>query len=338
MTMSQAKALSEARRLQAIVQRFGVKCTIELKVGRPWAGDDWYSEKEVLMNHHTAGPSSGLTPSYAVCRNGRPGVPGPLCNGYGGRDLVFRIVTMGLANHPGAGGPLTVAGVTMPKDSARIASFGIEWEHNGVSDWPSPMMEFMGRVGAAVLEWMGRPLLASIEHKTWAPERKIDRNDFSQSGSTGQALIKKYQGNTPTPPEDDFMGFINNQAEFEAAMTKWAESTAGNQALMNSAAGAWRGPTITDAYGDLFIKAITERVKVRRTVNGELQEIPLLQEWADTNTIARQIQASVNALAALVADGSEVTEETIRQAVEAAFDSRVEGVEVDFVVTPPEGS
>lgn len=332
--MTQALALAEAKQLQKIVQSKGVKCTIELKVGRPWAGDDWYSEKEVLMNHHTAGPSSGLTPSYGVCRNGRPGVPGPLCNGYGGRDLVFRIVTMGLANHPGEGGPLTVAGVRLPKDSARIASFGIEWEHNGTSVWPAAMKEFMGKVGAAVIEWMDRPVTASIEHSSWTT-RKIDRNLFHRSGSTGQALIRPYMG---TIEEDDFMGFINNQTEFNNAMNVWAGSDAGKQHLANANAFAWRGPTITDAYGDLFIEAVGKRVLVRRSVDGKVQEIPIIQEWADTKTIVQRLEVAVAALTKLVATGDDITEDSIRNAVNDAFDERVSDVDVDIVVTPGEGS
>src|SRR3546814_12375897 len=95
--MSYALALSEARELQAIVESYGVKCTIELQVGRPWSGDDWYSRKYVLMNHHTAGPMTGLTPSLAIVKKGRSDVPGPLANAYGGRDTVLRILDMALA-------------------------------------------------------------------------------------------------------------------------------------------------------------------------------------------------------------------------------------------------
>jgi hypothetical protein len=333
--MSQTLAIAEAKDLQAAVRDYGAKCTIELKAGRPWTGSAWYSKKRVLMNHHTAGPSSGLTPSYAVCRNGRPGVPGPLCNGYGGRDLVFRIVTMGLANHPGAGGPLTVGGVYLPKDSARISSFGIEWEHNGTSPWSDAMLEFMGRVGAAVLDWGDMPLVVSIEHKTWAPERKIDRNAFSQSGSTGQSLIKRYQGGSNPPGGDDFMGFINNQAEFNAAMNAWAKSDSGKQYLANANAFAWRGPTIKDAFPDLFALAI-KQIVVRRTIEGKSAEVPLLQDWADTNTISRRVEVALAALTKLVGDGADITEETIRQAVDEAFDARIEDVQVDLVVAKPE--
>jgi hypothetical protein len=199
--MSRATAEAEAKKLKAILERHGVKVSIELQIGRPWSGDEWYSAKHVLMNHHTAGSKTGNTPSLALVKKGRgKDLPGPLCNGYGGRDLVFRIITMGLANHPGEGGPLTLAGFTIPKDSARISTFGIEWEHDGVSDWPPEMLEFMGRVGAGVLEYLGAPAERSCEHSTWAPKRKIDRNDFT--AKTGQTLIKKWAGDGPRKEDD----------------------------------------------------------------------------------------------------------------------------------------
>lgn len=311
--MSQALALQEARRLQKIVQRYGVKCTIELKVGRPWSGDDWYSKKTVLMNHHTAGPSSGLTPSYKVCRDGRPGVPGPLCNGYGGRDKVFRIVCMGLANHPGEGGPLTVEGVRLPKDSARISSFGIEWEHNGVSDWPDDMLEFMGRVGAAVLEWMGRPIGASIEHKTWAPDRKIDRNDFSVSGSTGQALIKKYAGSTvPVPPkppvpdtEEDVTVILSRygSSQYVRIDLDWPYVEVLSQGTYNSHAKIpgvkVASPPLTNAQINqcISLQGYRERRMAyvlwsQTTIARGGEHIPVIQELANILTEVREIAAT----------------------------------------------
>lgn len=190
--MSRATAMAEAKHLKAIMERHGVRCSIELQPGRPWSGDQWYSRKYGIMNHHTAGSRKGDTPSLALCKRGRTGIPGPLCNGYGGRDLVYRVITLGLANHPGLGGPLTLAGVRIPKDSARPSLWGTEWEHDGVTQWPAPMREFMGRANAALLEWMGRPIEASIEHSTWAPTRKIDR--FGYTANSGQAEIRKWKG------------------------------------------------------------------------------------------------------------------------------------------------
>ncbi len=191
--MTESRARSEAAELKEILNEHGVRASIELQVGRPnVAGSDWWTPKFVSMNHHTAGPSSGLTPSLSLVKHGRSDLPGPLCNGYGGRDFVYRIITMGLANHPGEGGPLTVAGFTLPKDSARISSWGTEWEHNGVDPWSAAFKDFMARSNAALLEWMSRPVAAVIEHKTWAPTRKIDRNRYSQDGGTGQDEVRAY--------------------------------------------------------------------------------------------------------------------------------------------------
>jgi hypothetical protein len=189
--MSEDRARTEAAQLKTLLGKHGVRASIELQIGRPnVSGSDWWTPKQVSMNHHTAGPATGLTPTLWLVKHGRSDLPGPLCNGYGGRDLIYRIITMGLANHPGEGGPLTVAGVTIPRDSARITCWGTEWEHNGTDTWPEAMRDFMTRSNAALLEWMGRPPAASIEHKTWAPTRKIDRNRYT--AETGQADVRAY--------------------------------------------------------------------------------------------------------------------------------------------------
>lgn len=202
----QATALAEAKKLKAVMARHGVQASIELQVGRPWAGDDWYSQKHALINHHTAGARTGLTPSLALVKRGRgTDLPGPLCNGYGGRDFIYRIICMGLANHPGAGGPITLAGFTVPKDSARISTWGTEWEHDGVSPWPADMQSFMGRANAALVEYLDIPVARSIEHSTWAPRRKIDR--YLYTAESGQREIKTWAGavasTTKPKPEDD---------------------------------------------------------------------------------------------------------------------------------------
>jgi hypothetical protein len=189
--VSEDKARTEATRLKGILEKHGVKVSIELRIGRPNIdGSDWWTRKHVSMNHHTAGPAAGLTPTLSLVKNGRSDLPGPLANGYGGRDHVYRIITMGLANHPGLGGPLTVAGFTVPKDAARASCWGTEWEHTGVDPWPADMRDFMARSNAALLEWMDRPVEASIEHKTWAPDRKIDRNTYT--AEKGQDEVRAY--------------------------------------------------------------------------------------------------------------------------------------------------
>lgn len=169
-------ALAEAQRLKAIMAKWGVPCSIELQRGR----GDWWVRKYLRMEHHTVSrPSMGLTPALRICKEGRSDVPGPLCNGYGGYDLVYRIITMGLANHPGQGGPISIDGIYIPEDSARTPTWGTEWE-GGIEDWTPEFLEFMGRSACALAEHQGRPLTSQLEHSTWTT-RKIDRLYFTRA-------------------------------------------------------------------------------------------------------------------------------------------------------------
>jgi hypothetical protein len=232
--VSEALARSEAARLKAAMERHGVRCSIELQIGRPnrtgW-GDDWYTRKVAPCQHHTAGATTGNTPSLVLVKRGRgtPGttgyLPGPLSNGYGGRDHVYRIITMGLANHPGKGGPLVVPKIgggsyRIPKDSARHLAWGTEWEHDGVSPWPADMQEFMGRAGAALAEWAEWPRGTSFEHKTWAPGRKTDRNAYT--AASGDAEIQRWHSAGITPPRPP-AGPTPEQAAHDAAAAAAAQ-------------------------------------------------------------------------------------------------------------------
>lgn len=104
--MSADAAQQAAQRLRSALLDHGVrKVSIEVMPGRPTSsGSRWLNTRFLgEMSHHTAGPAAGLTPSLALCKRGRSGIPGPLCNGYGGRDLVYRIITMGLQTTPAKG-------------------------------------------------------------------------------------------------------------------------------------------------------------------------------------------------------------------------------------------
>lgn len=277
-------ASAEAAKLKAIMARHGVMCSIELQIGRPWAGDDWYSAKHVLVNHHTAGATTGNTPSLALVKKGRGAdLPGPLCNGYGGRDHIYRIITMGLANHPGAGGPLTVAGFSIPKDSARISTWGTEWEHDGVSAWPADMQEFMGRANAALCEFWGISASRSIEHSTWAPRRKIDRNRYT--AATGQAEIRLWQPAgasvpvkpaAPTKPQEDDMAewlasphkLSETDAKAYGGTTKAGDTRSGSELLRYPPATAKLRRELTAQIGALTgtVSALAEAINTGAAV------------------------------------------------------------------------
>jgi hypothetical protein len=316
-------ASAEAAKLKAIMAKHGVQCSIELQIGRPWAGDQWYSAKHVLMNHHTAGSNDGDTPSLGLVKKGRGAdLPGPLCNGYGGRDLIYRVICMGLANHPGAGGPLTVAGFTLPKDSARISSWGTEWEHDGVSEWRADMQEFMGRSNAAICEYLGISASRSIEHKTWAPTRKIDRNTYT--AATGQAEIRRWDQakasttgpSTSTPQEDDDMPTAD-----EIADAVWAHERGLTDADVKAQGSGKVGDKVVMST---FLRFPPATARVRREL---------------TALIGAQ-SATIRVLANAIAAGGSLTAEQAEQAATAGAEAALAklGDLLDNDDTPSQGA
>lgn len=203
--------------------RHGVpEVSIEVMMGRPTTGDRWNNYKFVsAMSHHIASRPTPLkpTPGLYLVKHGRSDLPGPLANGTAGVDLVYRIICMGLANHPGVGGPITLYGplgnYRIPEDNARPYSWGTEYEGgydnatwdkvytNKRTGKKMTFREFMGRANAGILEGVflinnlgKKPSSTSnlsgyhMEHKTWAPNRKVDR--YGYSTDKGRAEIKKY--------------------------------------------------------------------------------------------------------------------------------------------------
>lgn len=223
-------ARHRAQILRGVLMKHGVpEVSIELQQGRPSGGDDWNACKPVaVFSHHIAShptPQSP-TPGLALVKRGRSDLPGPLCNGTAGVDLVYRIMCMGFANHPGFGGPLTVSGpmgsFTIPKDVARPFAWGTEYE-GGFDDatWDKvyenkrtgikmSFREFMGRANAGLVEgiWLingrGKTPHANMdlsgyhgEHKTWAPGRKPDRRNYTTDD--GRDEIRKANNFEPLP-------------------------------------------------------------------------------------------------------------------------------------------
>ena len=196
--------MGSLRELPTALRDYGVKVSVEYQPGRPGIGTDDFVG---TMGHHTAGTwkdRSGrvlMTPSLYICKHGRPDLPGPLCNGYGGRDLVARLLTLGGANHPGEGGPYTVPGFRIPKDSARAYLAGWEFEHNGLDEpWTDEFLDFSDRCLAATLEVLGRGPSSHLEHKTWAPGRKFDRSGITLTEARGRIAVAQATHRTK---EDD---------------------------------------------------------------------------------------------------------------------------------------
>lgn len=264
--MSQASALKKAQAFKTVLLQHGVpEVSIELLEGRPVSGDRWDSLGIVTnFDHHTVSSykTSALTPCLSLVKRGRSDLPGPLCNGYGGWDLTYRIITFGYANHPGEGGAISVpksggGSYRIPKDSARKYAWGTEFEggiHEG--DWDKVLRnprngkqmtfrEFMGRVGAAVQDYFNLPRGAHLEHLTWAPGRKQDRLHYTQA--KGVSEIARYAGvvttkppipggNTPNPPEE---WFDMDQKQFEASLEKVVQKYVVADNNHDAQAAAW---------------------------------------------------------------------------------------------------
>lgn len=179
--MTYQQAIADAAHLRQSLLDHGVKAvSIELVEGR--GGQGWSTRSHVgTMGHHIVSRrSQGDTPGLHLVKVGRADLPGPLCNGYGGFDEVARIVCMGYANHPGRGGPYTVPAGTIPTNNGRPYFFGWEMEGGQVlADWTDSYRLFMARCFAGTLDWLGQPAEAHIEHKTWAPTRKVDRLGYT---------------------------------------------------------------------------------------------------------------------------------------------------------------
>ena len=91
-------------------------------------GSATFNPKGVIC-HHTAGPAKGDAPSLGVCINGRPGLPGPLCQIVLARSGTAHVIASGRANHAGLGGWRGLEGNT--------SVFGIEAENTGLGEpWP----------------------------------------------------------------------------------------------------------------------------------------------------------------------------------------------------------
>jgi hypothetical protein len=118
------------------------------------------------VNHHTAGPSSGATPSLLTCIEGRPDLPGPLCNVFQSRESgaadVAYVIASGRANHAGDGGWKGLSG--------NASVYGLEIEHDGVTPLPQARIDYAARIHAAM--FTGDPAYV-CQHREWT-SRKID--------------------------------------------------------------------------------------------------------------------------------------------------------------------
>ncbi|MPZ14292.1 MAG: hypothetical protein GEU73_07685 [Chloroflexi bacterium] len=270
--MSRTAALTRARSLREALLDHGVRAvSIELMQGRSasaWNGGAFIG----CMGHHTVSrPSMGDTPVLSLCKTGRSDVPGPLCNGYGGYDRIARIICMGYANHPGYGGPVTVEKGTVPKNNARPYFFGWEME-GGIEKWTDAMHDFMDSCFAGTVDWLRVSERSHVEHKTWAPTRKIDRLNVNLPDARAR-IAAVLEG------EDDPMARLTDQqmAKLERMLDAWIDPREG---IEEYARDSWKIAKVLDWVtkdsdpDDIMTKAqfVVMQVRELRDTNPKLYQ------------------------------------------------------------------
>lgn len=123
---------------------------------------------ETIVCHHTAGPAKGDFPSLSVVRDGRAGLPGPLCNIGLARSGEIYIIAAGLAYH---------AGAVKKAIYGNSRSIGIEAENTGTGEkWNDKQMDSYAKLCAELVKAYGLEVGDVLGHKeVCAPVgRKID--------------------------------------------------------------------------------------------------------------------------------------------------------------------
>lgn len=171
------------------------------------------------VNHHTAGPSSGATPSLNTCIHGRPDLAGPLCNVFqsrepDGRDIAY-VVAAGRANHAGEGGWNGLTG--------NRSMYGLEVEHTGTSALPQGRIDISAAIHAAMF---GGDVANVCQHYEWTT-RKIDAAT-NVSGDDFRKRVKAAREPEPEPPkpkpmegEGMFTLFYVEETQRYYTMTPW---------------------------------------------------------------------------------------------------------------------
>ncbi|MFJ8585095.1 N-acetylmuramoyl-L-alanine amidase [Streptomyces sp. NPDC093595] len=142
-----------------------------------------------VMIHHTV--TSGSAKTVRICRDGHPGLPGPLCHGVITKDGRVHLVGYGRANHAGKGDDDVLRAVisekALPHDNEANRDgnryfYGFECENlgDGEDPWPEVQLEAIEKAAAAVCRRHGWTARSVIGHKEWQPG-KVDPRGFSMN-------------------------------------------------------------------------------------------------------------------------------------------------------------
>lgn len=175
-----------AKQVLEAVKASGVKYVLEDGWDNPAVGkygSGWKPAGVVL--HHTAnGGAKGNTPSLRWVLHNEY-APVRACHFLVGRDGTVHVIYALGCYHAGAGGPMSVGGVSIPRDEGNRYLYGIEIESKGtkahvvagpddVDGFTSAQVAAVTALTAELVSMLGKTETAVIRHRDWAPRRKTD--------------------------------------------------------------------------------------------------------------------------------------------------------------------
>lgn len=142
----------------------------------------------VVWHHTGCSPfAKGDMPSLSWCRfPGEYSGDARACHIIVGRSGRMQIIAGKGAYHAGAGGPMTISKIEIPKDEGNRYLIGIEIEASSTTKvnnrnritpkWGMNENQFdsVARYCAALFDLLEWPTEAAIRHQDWAPKRKVD--------------------------------------------------------------------------------------------------------------------------------------------------------------------
>lgn len=187
-------------------------------------GADFPAIPNTVVCHHTATPATarGDLPTKKILLDGRPDLPGPLCQVGLGRNGTVYVIAAGKANHAGKG--------AWKGTTSSAQTIGIEAEHPGVGPWPAPQMTAYRTLVAVLLRGLGQNAERACGHREWAlpAGRKTDPNfDMSPFRSAVRAELTRISGQNavrptpvPAPTEGDDVALSDEDVERIARRVK----------------------------------------------------------------------------------------------------------------------
>lgn len=231
--------------------------------GRATGFDPFHPDHGGILNHHTGRGSFDALLRY-MAETSRIA---PLCHWSTSRPrngtVRIVIVAAGRANHAGRGGAGKEGTWWVPTDHGNTYLIGGEHQNDGTQPWPGQQNEAIHIGSAAILAHLSHDETRAIDHKNYAPHRKVDRHSVRLARE--QAAIARHLA-TPHAQEDP--------------MTADPRGTA--RICMREYLGrSPHGDTIEEAYAELNFHAdqITEL-----GLNGYIEWLETQQEaqdWAE---------------------------------------------------------